>query len=363
MWTHDARRVIAGHHTDVYQGMGGYGVHLFFAISGILISWRILQDEQKTGAFSLKSFYIRRFFRIQPAQWVYLGVVAVLMLAHVMPRAQWKYWWGALLLCENFLWHNLHRDVVVPASYLVGHFWTLAAEEHFYLLISLFFFVVKRRRILVLSSLLVLLLAGQRLVHHFGGFSGDVSDRRTYWVLQYLIFPAVLALLLRRPAVLEWAKRWWRPWTAFCFTLLIMYAHQLMYTDVRRVAIRPLLTLNVIPLLFCFSGWVIATMLHPQSWTTRVLELRLLRFVGRISYSLYLWHVLFFGGGDQTLCTWHFLTVLNTPPMHYVCPFLMAMVSYFLVEKPMIRLGHRLAPPATPGHTDLGTQVPLLSPA
>lgn len=156
MLAHDARRVIHGYSTDYYQGMGGYGVELFFSISGILISWRILQDEAKTGHFSLKAFYIRRFFRIQPPQWVYLAVVGLLMAGHVL-LAKWKYWWGALFLYENFLWHNLDRAHVVPASYLVGHFWTLAVEEHFYLLISLFFFAVKRRRVVGLGLSLVAL--------------------------------------------------------------------------------------------------------------------------------------------------------------------------------------------------------------
>lgn len=361
MWAHDARRVVFGHHTDLYQGMGGYGVHLFFAISGILISWRILQEEQKTGTFSLKSFYVRRFFRIQPAQWAYLSVVALLMLLRVLPTARWKYWWAALLLVENFVWHNLHRDVLVPASYLVGHFWTLAAEEHFYLLISLFYFLVKQRRALVLSLLLGALVLWQGIAVNLGRFSVDVSDRRTYWVLQFMVFPALLALLLHRPEVLAFAERWWKPWVAFGSTAIIMYTHQLLYTPVLRFALKPMLTLNVYPLLLCFSGWVIATMLHPQSWTTRFLELRWIRFVGRISYSLYLWHLLFFGGGAPERCTWRVLTFLNTPPRHYICAFLCAVASYYLIEKPAIRLGHRLAPPATPGHRDLAVEVPVLS--
>lgn len=361
LWAHDARWVIAGHRFLSYQEMGGYGVHLFFAISGILISWRILQEEQKTGRFSLKSFYTRRFFRIQPAQWVYLSVVAVMMLLHVLPTAQWRYWWGALFLYENFLWHSQHLNVVVPASFLVGHFWTLAAEEHFYLLISLFYFVVRRHRLLVLSVLLVLLVATHHLLHDLGRFSADVSDRRTYWVLQYLAFPALLALALQRPAVLAFAKRWWRPWLAFSLTAVLMYAHQAVAMHSYGLKLGPLLTRNAAPLLACFGGWIVATMLHPESWTTRFLELRWMRFIGRISYSLYLWHLLFFGGGAPERCTWRPLTFLNRPPLHYICAFTVAVASYYLVEKPMIRLGHRLAPPATPGHRDLAGDVPLLS--
>lgn len=360
MWAHDARRVIHGHHTDFWQGLGGYGVVLFFALSGVLISWRIRQDEQKQGRFSLRNFYIRRFFRIQPPQWAYLSVVAVLMLSGALPTARWKYWWGALLMFENFLWHNLHTDIVVPASYLVGHFWTLAVEEHFYLFISLFFFFVRRSRAVTLGCLLTLILVVQQLAISRQHFSVDVSNRRTYWAIQYLLFPAFIVLVLEHAPTLAWVRRYWKPWVAFLTTVVLMYA-QSFYYGYRRPHLRDLVLYGTGVLLYGFTGWIVATMLHPASWTTRFLELAPLRFIGRLSYSLYLWHLLFFGGGAPSRCTWSLLTALNTPPFHYVCSFLLALASYYFVEKPMIRLGHRLAPPATPGHRDLSQKTPFMS--
>ncbi len=353
MWTHDARRVVFGHHTDPVQGMGGYGVQLFFALSGILIAWRILDDEQKVGYFSAKAFYIRRFFRIQPTQWVYLGVVALLMGLHLI-HAQWKYWWGALLMYENFLWHNLDRLHLVPASYLVGHFWSLAAEEHYYLLISLFFLFVKRRRTEMLGGLFVLVLALQFVGSHIRLFSLDVSDRRTYWLVQYLLFASFAAILLRyKPWAMTGAIRWLKPWTAFLLTIPVLYAHHLWRYHGHLCS--PLLLPSMDPewLFYSFSGWVVATMLHPESLTTRFLELKPLRFVGRISYSLYLWHLLFFGGGAAQWCSWRLLTWSNGQPYRYILAFVAAIFSYYCIERPMIRLGHRLAPPATPGHRDL----------
>jgi hypothetical protein len=62
-------------------GFGEYGVYLFFAISGILICTRILEEEAAVGRFRLGSFYTRRLFRIQPAAVTYLAVVGLLTLA------------------------------------------------------------------------------------------------------------------------------------------------------------------------------------------------------------------------------------------------------------------------------------------
>jgi len=80
--------------------------------------------------------------------------------------------------------------------------------------------------------------------------------------------------------------------------------------------------------------------------------------VGRLSYSLYLWHILFFipayAGVRITSAP---LLFLSERPWKYIASFAAATLSYYLIEKPFIRLGHRLAPPATPGHKDLAVDT------
>ena len=61
---------IAGH-------LGGLGVALFFAISGYLITTLLLEERERRGGVSLRGFYVRRAFRILPAAYLYLIVLAI----------------------------------------------------------------------------------------------------------------------------------------------------------------------------------------------------------------------------------------------------------------------------------------------
>ena len=103
-----------------------------------------------------------------------------------------------------------------------------------------------------------------------------------------------------------------------------------------------------------FPLMVASTMLHPEEWLGRLLETPVFTFFGRISYSLYLWQQLFFIRRPETSALRH----VQGWPADLAGAVVCAVASYYLVEKPLMRLGHRVAPPVTPGRADLaGTPV------
>lgn len=93
---------------------------------------------------------------------------------------------------------------------------------------------------------------------------------------------------------------------------------------------------------FGFPFLILATVLHPASLAGRFLEWTPLRAIGRISYSLYLWQQLFFIGDHSPAAG--LLEHLQHGAWKLIATLAAATGSYFLVEKPLIRLGHRLAP-------------------
>jgi peptidoglycan/LPS O-acetylase OafA/YrhL len=340
---HDLPWEVHGTSLSRFQELGSTGVLLFFAISGILITSRILEEENLTGKFHLSLFYIRRIFRIQPAALTYLSAIAILTLAGVL-HEHWKYWFGGLFLYENFL-YNSSPDAVL-GGFFTGHFWTLAVEEHFYLIVSLALFFVRKRRAAIFAAALIAIKMAQMIGVHY---TAEPLLRRTYWQIHMLLWPTLAAILLRDPGVRAWTVRWLKPGLVFIVTAVVC-------------VVMSLHTLAHLPsiLSWSFTFWVVATMLHPESWSTRGLEWAPLRFLGRISYSLYLWHVLFFSVKLQVPIHSALLTFLSGRPWKYLLAVAAALASYFLIEKPFIRMGYKLAPPASAGHADL-SDIPTLA--
>lgn len=352
IFTHDQPWSMLGRSTAEFKGYGGYGVDLFFAISGLLITTRILEEERIVGRFDIRRFYIRRLFRIQPVAWVYLAVVAAVTAAGVFPK-EWFSWMGAFFLFLNFNYHPPG-----PPS-LVGHFWSLAVEEHFYILLSLTLLVVKRHRIAVLAVMYVVSMLPFLLAYPLdhGWYDTALHPRSTQWELHGLLLAALAAVLLRRAEILRAVERFLYPWVAFTLTFAMMVAHNVLVQVRTHQPVRPLWHLYEqidYAAMYFLVLWVVATVFHPKSLTTRFLELKWIRFVGTISYSLYLWHVLFFyGAGGSTEVHGWLMRMLSTSPARYIAAFTMAVLSYYFIEKPMIRIGHRMAPAASPGRLEL----------
>lgn len=334
------------------QSIGAMGVYIFFAISGVLMAWRIQKDEAKAGRFDVRSFYVRRFFRIQPAAWFYLVVVAVLMITGVLPDL-WRYWWGGMLAYRNFQMHWTMFPGLLRLNWFTGHFWSLSIEEHFYILLSAFFLAVRRNRILVMATGLLVLISAQRLAIAHGLYSPDISRSRTYWEIQFLLFPCLLSLCIQTARGMRWAKRMCRPWAVFTASAALVVAGSAHRGTLLGHDAWYLIQSQQANLYWLFGFWVIATTVHADSWTTRLLELRPLRYLGRLSYSMYLWQQLFLWKETPVHITWKPLLWAGQQPTHYASILAATLFSYYCIEKPMIRLGHRLAPPATPGHADL----------
>ena len=317
---------------------GPNGVSLFFAISGFLICSRLLEEEEATGKISLRGFYLRRASRILPAALTYLGIVGLLSLAGYILVSPWD-WWSSILFFRNYLPPSIISRGW--GGYTV-HYWSLAVEEHFYLLWPGLLVLAGRKHSKFLASFLALAVSVWRwwdFHHHWMDrhIPGLLFGSRTDVRLDGLLMGCLAALLLAEPGFRSWTMKYvrWPVWS-LCVA---------SYVGIQVLSRRHHYSIWESTLLAVIVVW---TVLNPATWVGRALENPAMRWLGRLSYSLYLWQELF--AVQQAKYP---ASLLQRFPLNLALLFVVATLSYQFIERPMIRFGHRLAPPPTPGRLDL----------
>ena len=328
----DHSQPFANPYLNRLHGYGGVGVAIFFAISGILITSRMLDEEEAQGSVSLRNFYIRRAFRILPPAFLYLLVIAILGALSIIPFDKLS-WISALLFFRNYWQYHAGAP---SNAWFTGHFWSLSVEEHYYLLLpAIFVFLPRfRRAALVLLSLANAVWLGWYLMVPPGKVPRFSFDLRTDFCIIGLFIPSIWALSLHSPRCEYWAKKCLRSWIFIPFLIIALSGILRINDDGFSTWISLLLRAFLAPVL------ILSTVLHPRSWPTKLLELAPLKAVGRISYGLYLWQSLFL---TRTIVFPGPIHYLQHPAIGFLCTYLCAIASYFLLEQPMIHLGRRLS--------------------
>jgi|SRR5579859_444767 len=308
--------------------LGEVGVELFFAISGLLICSRLLDEESRAGHINIKAFYLRRVFRILPPAIFYLLVIAILGAFHVIPVFP-SDWFASLFFFRNYaMMLEYLNHSPLPLHWYTGHFWSLSMEEHFYLVLPAVLVVFRRTRRWVLAGMAISIALWRMVLTHLVHRDYQFNFRTDTHV-DALLIPAMFALafypLTRSEAARKYMPAWSFPMFAAMEFILLNAKVPCFFT----------LQAIVLPLL------ILSTVLHPHTTEGRILETRLLRWIGWISYSLYLWQQLFFGvnfaGSPPGLA------LLRQQPINLLALLLCATFSYYAIEKPFIRLGHKLA--------------------
>jgi peptidoglycan/LPS O-acetylase OafA/YrhL len=319
---------------------GGYvGVDVFFVISGFLITGLLLREQARSGRISLRDFYARRVRRLLPAAVLVLAttnVAAYLLFAGERAEQTLRDSLWSLGFLANVRFAAIGTDYfddTRPAS-PVQHYWSLAVEEQFYLvwpwLLLLALFLSRR-----LGALVVLLLVTS------ASLAWSVLSTQSDATAAYFSTPARAWELGVGALVAVAAHRRWlphRPGFGTAFGWLGLYGIVLaaLTLDERTpfpgsAAVLPVLATALV----LVGGEAGAADRNP------LLVNPVSRYVGRLSYSLYLWHwpVLILG------------VAVLPETLHVVVPlagaFVLAALSHHLVEEPVRRSSWLSRRPAT----------------
>ena len=273
---------------------GGFGVTVFFFLSGYLITTLLRHEYERTADINLKQFYIRRAFRILPPMYVVLIILLLPFLNNSRPHAITT---GALaaqfLNFVNYYFIFFGDKHAVPTT---GPMWSLAIEEHFYLLFPLMLLFLLRnfgatRAAHVCIGICAIILVWRLVLL----FALHIDSRKTFYEYTYmatdaridsLLYGCVMALSMNPVLDLRTRLVSRTTWLAMLFTAAALLLFSFIYrAEWARESIRySIQGVALIPIFFCA--------IHYSRWPMfRWLNWAWMRGMGTISYTFYLIHL------------------------------------------------------------------------
>ncbi len=310
---------------------GGFGVTIFFFLSGYLITSLLRSEASETGTISIRNFYIRRVCRINPPLWVTLGVAGLLAATGAIKCTIY----APDVVAQTLFYINY----VVPADggngVPVTSLWSLAVEEHFYLVFPLVFMLVlsrmegRRAAMWLLGACAVVL--GIRIANVL--LLTDYSANY-YWShtrIDSILFGCILAVW--NNPVLDREKCYRPAATHVALALLVLALCLVIRNDVFRQTIR--YTLQGAALFVVFSA---ALNQGSNGIVNSVLCSRPLWAIGLLSYTIYLSHETVFTLVEQHLGN---LSMLSQDVIVVLIVVAYATLMFWLVEKPLATVRRR----------------------
>lgn len=307
-------------------GAGALGVHLFFVLSGFLITRNLLfRLEQAPAGVVIRRFYIGRAARLMPAYYLTLLVLFVLGVPEVH---------------DFILWHLTYTSNYLAATggpLLV--FWSLAVEEQFYLLLPMLVLLSGRdgMRVAVFLIGTGLLLRTLVLATPIDRFAFELSIFGKFEILGFGVLIGALSYTASR------GGRRLRAGPGWCWAGLACLAFQCVAWYVAGNGILRHLTFNLT--VGIFFAWLVvqadAELPGLLAWFS---GFRFVRFIGKISYGIYLTHVFFLNIFQSSAVVERFGTIPLWAQglIGIVLSLCVPTISWFLMESPLLKLKERV---------------------
>lgn len=321
-------------HFSFMQG-GFIGVDIFFVISGFLITSIILRDLNKNN-FSFKRFYKNRIRRIIPALLVMLIFASVLAGFLMLPDDLLNYrdWlYASLIMLANLIAAQNANDYFAPAVNFMPllHLWSLGVEEQFYVFFPILLFLLNIIGNKIRWLISFVFIFGMVLSLNF------VSDYfNNFYLLPARVWELLCGSLLAAYRI--------KPWlalesvlTKFAGLILILGMGIILVIVINLGDVKNSIGVKYCQVLTCLGTFlIIATSDKSKSVVSWFLTCSPMISIGKISYSLYLWH--------WPLLSFYAYWLAGMPVQWYVIDaliglsFLMAFLSWKYIERPFLAI-------------------------
>lgn len=312
---------------------GWVGVDLFFVLSGFLITTLLLQERKIYGSFSLKDFWIRRALRLLPLYYLALIIATIINLPHKSDfltqfNLQAKLYYLILGNWAAVLPHYINIRYF-------SHLWTIALEMQFYLIWSLFLLKIKTFKSSMIICILVILQATLLrfyLVAQNPSHPGIYTH--TFARLDTFMFGAILAFIyFYKPNFIKKAAVFLS--VPLSIIILIIFGYFLYFFSSLDVYLLRNQVFGYTVIAVVMSYYLLSA-LNKNSSFARFLAMEKISYLGKISYGLYVWHIL---GVD---ISYNYLKYTFLEPIYPIVgllfTFLLGFISYRFFETRFLKL-------------------------
>jgi len=309
------------------------GVHIFFVLSGFLITTLLIKEKLKTGDISLKHFYIRRVLRILPVAYLFLFALIILNAClHLQIRL--------IDFIASFLFF---KNLSLRNEPYTAHLWSLAAEEQFYILFPfLLSYNTNRYFIMALALIIVVPVISILGNYHTGILFANPTIAFITKVIMYSFWKGPVIILIGSVFSILMFKGIIKPERAVAkyFLSFILLAVAIVIHSRTFVFYTKYVSEYLSAILIAYA---IVLSVNAKSLLSVIVENGILVKIGILSYSIYIWQQLFIG--RRAWQPW--LQMLSGSPVYLivlvkvVATFIIATLSYYLFESKFLKLKSR----------------------
>lgn len=322
---------------------GGLGVDFFFVIGAFLFTKLLQAEWQTTGHIKIGHFYLRRILRIVPLYYMYLGIIFILFGRDVdWNHDNLSHGIGLLTFTDNLLFAWLNINSLPYAT----HLWTISWEMQLYLVLPLLFYCMvrlsSRQRLIVCTTLVGIAMALRYLVI-------DMHNNNIWMFLvrrpDSVLVGMLLAFATEHPKSISKCevRAGWGLWISAVLATVFIISQG----PIAQVGDRRMLYLTTV-FAIIFGGILVAAIRH-NSLFGQLLGCSSLRYLGKISYGLYIYHVVCNAASLVIMrhLGWNDTAFNNAGLLVFTLSLaltiILASLSYFLVEHPFLKLKKRYA--------------------
>ena len=320
------------------RNLGVIGVSFFFVLSGFLITYLMIEERDRFKSFSVKSFYLRRIFRIWP-----LYFLILILGFFILPNFTYVPFFSenleinflSNLIIYLFIFPNIALSIF-PAVPLIGQSWSIGVEEQFYLIWPIIFKFFKNFNLILLIKLLFLFVFMKFVVLLFSlqidsNWLLVVKKNLAMLKFENMIIGAMGAVIMKKKD--RYIKYVLNNMALF-FSVTGIFLSLYIIPNYLRDGLHILHALFFIIVILNVSS-------NPSSFLK--LENKLLNFLGRISYGIYMYHLIVIYFTIKVLEIYDINSKLLLYTLSILITCIVSYISYIIFEKRFLNLKDKFA--------------------